>query len=126
MDWWLQAAIITGMFVLRLGIPIAITLLAGYWLRRLDAKWQAEAWAQWEASQAHQEPAEVEPLAQLNPPCWMVKGCDEAARSACPAFHQPGLPCWLARQRTTGRLPAECYTCELWLGRRTASMLVSI
>ena len=47
MDWW-QAAIIFGMFVVRLAIPLVITVLVGYWLHRLDARWQAEA--QWGAS----------------------------------------------------------------------------
>jgi hypothetical protein len=48
MDALLQTAIIVGMFILRLGIPLAITLLVGYWLRRLDNKWQAEAKARQE------------------------------------------------------------------------------
>ena len=48
MDALLQTAIIVGMFTLRLGIPLAITLLVGYWLRRLDNKWQAEAKARQE------------------------------------------------------------------------------
>lgn len=31
-----------AMFVLRLLIPLLITLAIGYFLKRLDAKWQAE------------------------------------------------------------------------------------
>ena len=46
MDWWWQGAIILGMFLLRLAVPLAITLLVGYLLHRLDARWQAEAQAQ--------------------------------------------------------------------------------
>ena len=46
MDRLLEVAVITGMFVLRLGVPLAITLTVGYLFRRLDAKWQAEARAQ--------------------------------------------------------------------------------
>jgi hypothetical protein len=45
LDWLLQTAIIVGMFILRLGIPLAITVFVGYCLRRLDDKWQAEAQA---------------------------------------------------------------------------------
>ena len=48
MDSLLQTAVIVGMFALRLGIPLAITLLVGYWLRRLEDKWQAEARARQE------------------------------------------------------------------------------
>ena len=43
MDGLLQVAIVVGMFILRLGVPLLITLLVAYWLRRLDKKWQAEA-----------------------------------------------------------------------------------
>jgi hypothetical protein len=31
------------MFVLRLGVPLLITVALAYGLKRLDAKWQAEA-----------------------------------------------------------------------------------
>ena len=48
MDGLLQAAIIVGMFILRLGVPLLITLLVAYWLRRLDSKWEAEARARQE------------------------------------------------------------------------------
>jgi len=43
MNWLSEVVVITGMFVLRLGVPLAITLAVGYLLRRLDAKWQAES-----------------------------------------------------------------------------------
>jgi hypothetical protein len=46
MDWWWQAAIIFGLFMLRLAVPLAMVLLVGYCLRRLDERWQAEALAQ--------------------------------------------------------------------------------
>ena len=48
MDGLLQVAIIVGMFILRLGVPLLITLLVAYWLRRLDGKWEAEARARQE------------------------------------------------------------------------------
>ena len=35
-----------GLFLLRIAVPIAITALIVYGLRRLDAKWQAEAEAE--------------------------------------------------------------------------------
>lgn len=52
MNWLSEVVVITGMFVLRLGVPLAITLAVGYLLRRLDAKWQAESEAQWRANTA--------------------------------------------------------------------------
>lgn len=112
MDWWLEAAIILGMFLLRLALPLAIVLGVGYLLQRLDAKWQAEAQAQWEMAQAQQPTASLYLLDRLNQPCWLIKGCDEAARARCPAAQQPQLPCWLARRSADGRLPETCYSCE--------------
>ena len=39
---WLLLPMIIGMFILRFGVPLAITLAVGHWLCRLDARWQAE------------------------------------------------------------------------------------
>lgn len=40
------AAVVLGFFLLRLGVPLLISLLIGYFLHRLDARWQAEAEAE--------------------------------------------------------------------------------
>ena len=40
---------IIGLFVLRLGVPIAITLTIAYFLHRLDARWEKEARLEQEA-----------------------------------------------------------------------------
>ncbi len=48
MDGLLQVAAIVGMFILRLGVPLLITLLVAYWLRHLDGRWEAEARARQE------------------------------------------------------------------------------
>ena len=45
------------MFVMRLGVPLLITVAIAYGLKRLDAKWQAEA-----ESQAKAEPAVGAPV----------------------------------------------------------------
>jgi len=124
-DWWLQAAIILGMFILRLGVPLVITLAIGAWLRRLDAKWRAEALAQQQVrplvgkADRAQRPVEVEPKTEepvkaRDKPCWILKNCPETIRSRCPAFQHPEIPCWLARRQAEGRLPATCYGCELF------------
>ena len=57
MDGLLQVAVIVGMFILRLGVPLLITFLVAYWLRRLDGKWEAEARARQETEP---EPAPAE------------------------------------------------------------------
>ena len=102
---------VVGIFLLRLGVPLAITLAVGYWLRRLDAKWEAEALGQWEEEEV---PAGVKALKTTEQPCWELKGCDEAQRAQCPACQFWDVPCWVARLRATGRLPTECHNCGLF------------
>lgn len=102
---------ILGMFILRLGIPLAITLGIGYALRRLDARWEAEAVTFREQEAA---PVELQALKTVDQPCWEVKGCDEDSRAKCPACKAWDIPCWVARLRATGRLPAECHGCEIF------------
>lgn len=120
MDWLPESLIIIGMFLVRLGVPIAITLAVAYFLRRLDARWQAEAWVEWEASQPEEKvSAKARPFL-TSEPCWALKGCDETTRANCAATKEPGLPCWLARRRSEGKLPAECYKCELFSLRQIA------
>ena len=108
MDWLLQTGIIVGMFVLRLGMPLLITLAVGYWLRRLDARWQAEAQARREAAiQARQEASDepkIELLGAIKTCCWEIKGCPETVYIQCPAYHHADLPCWMARFRAEGTI----------------------
>lgn len=117
MEWWAQAAIIIGMFILRLGVPLAITLLVGYWLRRLDARWQAEAEERRQQFKAQQKAAVEPPIEMfriLEQPCWVFKDCPQNVRWQCPAFQQPQLRCWEARRAAEGQIPAACFQCELF------------
>jgi hypothetical protein len=126
MDGIGDVAVIAGMFILRLGVPLAITLAIGYLLLRLDRKWQAEAWAEWESSQLEQkeQAGQAAPLmaGQL---CCDLKECSQAVREQCPAFKRPNIPCWLARRRAEGRLPAACYDCEFFSLKRVSQSIAS-
>jgi hypothetical protein len=116
-----QAAFLVLMFILRFGVPLAITLGVGYWLRRLDKKWQAEA-ASRQATVLAQREIERQPragsVAPPKKPCWEVHQCPTAARDCCPAFLNSRVPCWMARYLSGGRLPAKCYGCVLFNPRR--------
>ncbi|MCG3208878.1 MAG: hypothetical protein FOGNACKC_02491 [Anaerolineae bacterium] len=121
MDVLMAALMVTAMFVVRLGIPIAITLAVGYWLRQLDARWQAEALARQANALAEKEAGserEIEILKVIDPPCWVTNNCPQAKREGCPACRLNDIPCWLARFRMEGRLPAKCYNCQLFAPRR--------
>jgi hypothetical protein len=110
-----ETLIDVGMFLLRLGLPLAVTLGVGYWLRRLDAKWQAEALARWEAN----DPLQKEIVEALKPIemeqfCRKKKEFAETRRTLDPDCALLNIPCWVARLRVTGQLPKECYNCELF------------
>lgn len=108
--------IIAGMFLIRLGIPIAVIAAVSYWLRRVDARWAAEASAYQRAKAWEGQP--TAPLAlqkpAIEPPCWERRGCSPFQRAHCAAGQQPCLPCWLARLRQEGKLPAACTGCALF------------
>jgi hypothetical protein len=123
---------IIGLFVLRLGIPIAVTLTIAYFLHRLDARWEKEAWLEQEAGRATKKAEERKsasvplpqpampvpiPLALDNygKPCWEIKDCDPIEMADCPAKQNPSIPCWQARRQEEGRIPVECYHCEIFL-----------
>jgi hypothetical protein len=91
-------AVIVGL-LLRLAIPIALTALLIFFLRKLDARWQAEA----ELPQ---------PVAQTVE-CWKIKDCPPEQLENCVA-HESTLPCWQAKRLPNGYLREECLTCEIF------------
>jgi len=94
-----MAAILVGIAT-RLAIPILVTTLAVYFLRRLDARWQAEG--------------QLLPVKVNKPACWETMGCSLAQRKTCPGFAS-ALPCWQARRTTSGYLREECLSCKVFL-----------
>ncbi|MBN2115347.1 MAG: hypothetical protein JW730_02180 [Anaerolineales bacterium] len=99
-------AILTGLLV-RLAIPIAGTIILIYFLRRLDAHWQAEA--------------EL-PLPAQKVECWKIKkGCLPAQKENCIAASSP-LPCWQVFRQPNGYLREECLSCEVFINAPTPTL----
>ncbi len=86
-------------FVLRLAIPIAATILLIFFLRKLDARWQAEA--------------ELQPAPTNKPECWKIKGCTPEQKGNCEAVTS-SLPCWQVYRLPNGYLREECLSCEVF------------
>ena len=84
----------------RLVIPIFVTVIAVYFLRRLDARWEKEG----------QNP----PVTIEKPACWEIKGCAPARSKACVGRTSP-LPCWQARRTANGYLREECLGCTIFM-----------
>lgn len=108
----MEALAVMGMFIVRIGVPLAITVAVGMWLRRLDQKWEAEAQAQMASERAVEHDVKI--VTVVEEPCWKVNNCSESKRSACPASQFPSLPCWMARLREEGHLPGECSHCKMF------------
>ncbi len=100
-------AILFG-FLLRLGIPLGVTMLLGWVLRRLDTQWQREGQMLRPAAKASEEDL-------LSIPCWQIRDCPAALREACPAYQQSETPCWELLRDPDGRLQQKCLSCQVFL-----------
>ena len=113
--------VIILLFVLRCIAPLLITLGLGYLMNRLVDRWQAE-----EAAQPAAPPPPAGPQPSVSPapilfqpalslPCWLLRNCDEARRNKCAAYGEQSIPCWQAREKAEGALPATCPTCPRFI-----------
>ncbi len=96
-------AMITGLIV-RLALPMALTLAAVYLLRKLDAHWQIQA----------EEESKKRAEGKTGEPCWEVMKCPAERRGNCPAFHS-NKTCWQVHRQSNGYLLEDCLTCEVFL-----------
>ncbi len=103
---------VIGLFVLRIGVPIAVIAGLAYALKRLDQRWQAEADEQLAARPPAAQPA-ARPLKQpVKEPAVSIPAAAKAAAAAVAAERErvrvveqarlqpglvaraPGKPCW--------------------------------
>jgi hypothetical protein len=92
-------AVLAGL-LLRLAIPIAGTAVLIYFLRKLDAHWQAEA--------------QLAPAPAQKMECWKLKGCSPAQQKDCAAVASP-LPCWQVFRQPNGYLREACISCDVFI-----------
>ena len=91
-------AVITGIAI-RLAVPILITAVAIYFLKRLDTRWQAEA----------EEQLLLPAVEKVK--CWEINGCTAEMRATC-AGYQSDQPCWQAFREKNGHLQERCLGCD--------------
>lgn len=93
-------ALLLGLFV-RLVLPLLVTALLVYGLRRLDLRWQRQA------------EEERSLLIRDEEPCWMEQGLpieEIKVRAAA-----SGKPCWQIHRLSNGYLREACLDCEVFL-----------
>ena len=94
-------------FLLRFGIPIGITALLVYALRRLDQKWQREV-----ELAAQPELVQVSLFDKIR--CWATNECSQEIRETCPAFIESGRPCWQVHRDVSGEMQPKCLECPVF------------
>lgn len=99
MDWINSVLVVLAGLGLRLAIPIGITLLAVYILRKVDDRWQKDA-AQFPF------PAEVE-----RPQCPDVNNCPAGTMKGRPTSTEP---CWQLHRQANGYLDEACLDCQVF------------
>jgi len=92
--------------LLRIGVPLVITALLVWFLKRLDARWQ---------KQIEEENASL-PRVSLasNPGCWKIKDCSPEMKAGCPAMARLDTPCWQVLRERNGTLKQGCLGCRVF------------
>ena len=98
-------AVVIGILV-RFAIPIALTILAIWFFRRLDRRWQAEAKEQVQLQMAL--------TTAKRTPCWEQKQCSAEQRASCPVFAQKNVACWQVMRDRDGNLKPACLDCNVF------------
>jgi hypothetical protein len=92
--------------LLRIGVPVIITLSLVYFFTRLDARWQAES--------ERLRRAEVKRLLIRAPEtmCFNINNCPKMVRANCKAYATPEIPCWQVFRNQEGLLQEKCLGCR--------------
>jgi hypothetical protein len=105
MDLNAIAALLIGNLI-RFGLPILITALVVWTLKRLDARWQAEI--------EERRTRSLEGVAVQKIQCWDTQNCPEVQREECVAYQNPAIPCWQHFRNGRGELREDCLECEIF------------
>lgn len=104
----MEAVFVVLGFLMRLGIPLALTAAVVWWLQKLDARWQMQA------EQARRRTGSEMTPGPSMPPCWEVRGCSPERRANCAAYAQSDVPCWQTFRDRRGHLKQVCLECVVF------------
>ena len=101
--------VISGMFFLRLGLPLLILFGIGYALERLLNYEEQDRVTTRDAIPQLPEEVTIVPKAV---PAWSMMPCASRVSRAYNVLGRPTLPCWLALELAEGRLLDQCPACQ--------------
>lgn len=117
MQEFMDSLIILLLILLRIGLPLGLTLLVGRWLeRKLRLPTDEERPHVGTRLVRSDRSMRVNPLH-----CWDIAHCTPTERAQCAAYRRPDLPCWLAIQVEGSKVRQECFTCELYSPQEIAA-----
>jgi len=103
MEWsTTPLAMILGI-LLRIAIPIIVTSLIVFFLKRLDERWKMET-----------DTGGIQLVTAGNAGCWEINNCPEDQRAGCKAYQNPDTPCWQVLRGKNGRLQEGCIGCDVF------------
>lgn len=103
MEWLTTTfAMILGI-LLRIAVPILVTILIITILKRLDERWKQET------------DVEADQMAKArNVRCWDMNNCPADQLAKCKAYQDPNTPCWQVFRQENGRLQERCIGCDIF------------
>ena len=93
-------------FLLRFGIPIALTALIVWWFKRMDSQWQRQTIER----RASMGAESLTPIIR----CWLLNDCPEEKCQNCVAYQEQSIPCWQHFRSENGTLKEECLGCRVF------------
>ena len=108
MEWITSTFFVLIGLLVRLAIPILVTILLIALLRKLDEHWRVEG---------------TMPVVVEKPECWKIMDCPPEKVVACKGASSP-LPCWQAYRLPNGYLHEECLTCKVFIDAPTPALKV--
>jgi len=103
MEWLTTTLTVVLGLLLRIAVPIIVTVLIVYLLKRLDERWKREA------------DIGIDQLVKPgNIGCWEINKCPAAKLAECKAYQNPDTPCWQVFRTKDGRLQERCIGCDVF------------
>ena len=102
MEWLPTTLAIFLGILIRVAVPLIVTFLFVFFLKRLDERWKRESDLDGQLVKAG------------NVGCWDINKCPQEKRADCKAFQNPDTPCWQVFREKNGRLQERCIGCDVF------------
>lgn len=103
MEWLTTTFGVILLLLLRVAIPIAVTIAIISLLKWLDERWKKEA---------VDEGSQIVKVGNFG--CWELNNCPAENREGCKAYNNPDQPCWQVFRNKNGRLQERCIGCDIF------------